>query len=340
MYDVNASRRYLLISPCRDEARYLRRTLDSVAAQSVPPALWVVVDDGSTDETPAILADYARRLPYLRVVRRKDRGGRQVGPGVIEAFYAGLETVHLEDFDYLCKLDMDLDLPGRYFDLLIERMEGNPRLGTTSGKPWFVHPQSGALVPEVCGDEMSVGMTKFYRVACFKEIGGFVRQVMWDGIDCHRCRMLGWIAESVDLEPIRFVHLRPQGASHKGIWTGRLRVGFGQYFMGTSPFYYLAVVIYRVPTYPTLIGSVAMLWGYLRSWLKGLPRYDDLEFRRFLRSYQHTCLRMGKRAATARVDGEQAHLWHASHPARGPDEASMKCTERAERGPRRLFESL
>jgi biofilm PGA synthesis N-glycosyltransferase PgaC len=101
-------------------------------------------------------------------------------------------------------------------------------------------------VPEVCGDEMSVGMTKFYRVACFKEIGGFLRQVLWDGIDCHRARMLGWIAESVDLEPIRFVHLRPQGASHKGIWTGRLRVGFGQYFMGTSPLYYLAVVIYRL----------------------------------------------------------------------------------------------
>ena len=183
---MNPSRRYVLISPCRDEAQYLRRTLDSVAAQSVPPALWVVVDDGSTDETPAILEEYARRLPYLRVVRRTDRGRRQVGPGVIEAFYAGLETVRLEDFDYLCKLDMDLDLPVRYFELLMQRMESDPRIGTTSGKPWFVHPQSGALVPEVCGDEMSVGMTKFYRVACFKEIGGFVRQVMWDGIDCHR----------------------------------------------------------------------------------------------------------------------------------------------------------
>ena len=111
---------------------------------------------------------------------------------------------------------MDLDLPARYFELLMQRMESDPRLGTTSGKPWFVHPQSGALVPEVCGDEMSVGMTKFYRVACFKEIGGFVRQVMWDGIDCHRARMLGWIAESVDLEPLRFVHLRPQGASQQG----------------------------------------------------------------------------------------------------------------------------
>jgi len=312
---MSSSRRYLLISPCRDEAQYLRRTLDSVAAQTVQPVLWVVVDDGSTDGTWAILEEYARRLPCLRVVRRTDRGRREVGPGVIEAFYAGLATVRLEDFDYLCKLDMDLDLPAGYFELLMQRMEMSARLGTTSGKPWFVHPQSGVLVPEICGDEMSAGMTKFYRVACFREIGGFVRQVMWDGIDCHRARMLGWIAESVDIESLRFVHLRPQGASQKGIWTGRLRAGFGQYFMGTSPLYYAAVAAYRLPAHPVLIGSAAMLWGYFRSWLKGLPRYDDPEFRRFLQSYQHACLRMGKRAATARVNTERAPRWHASHPA-------------------------
>jgi len=314
---VSFPRRYLLISPCRDEAKYLRRTLDSVAAQSVAPSLWVVVDDGSTDNTAGILNEYARQLPYLRVVRRPDRGRRQVGPGVIDAFYAGLETVRLEDFDYLCKLDMDLDLPPRYFELLMERMESDPRVGTTSGKPWFVHPQTGALVPEVCGDEMSVGMSKFYRIACFEEIGGFVREVMWDGIDCHRARMLGWIAESVDLEPMRFIHLRPQGASQKGIWTGRLRAGFGQYFMGTSPLYYLAVAVYRLPAHPVLIGSAAMLWGYLRSWLKGMPRYENPEFRRFLRAYQHACLRMGKRAATAHVNAERAHLWRARRATSG-----------------------
>jgi biofilm PGA synthesis N-glycosyltransferase PgaC len=80
-------------------------------------------------------------------------------------------TVRLEDFDFLCKLDVYLDLPVRYSELLMQRMESKPRLGTTSGKPWFVRPQSGALVPEICGGEMSVGMTKFYRIACFKEIG-------------------------------------------------------------------------------------------------------------------------------------------------------------------------
>ena len=198
------NRRYVLVSPCRDEAEYMRRTLDSVLAQSTPPSLWIVVDDGSTDDTPAILESYRSRMPYLKVVRRENRGRRSVGPGVIETFYAGLETIALGEFDYVCKLDLDLDLPPRYFELLMERMEANPRLGTSSGKPYFVSAKTGKLVAEVCGDENSAGMTKFYRVQCFREIGGFVRQVMWDGIDCHRCRLSSnpsgcahrWIASS------------------------------------------------------------------------------------------------------------------------------------------------
>ena len=287
----------------------MRRTLDSVMAQSIAPALWVVVDDGSTDDTPAILESYRSRMPYLRVVRRADRGGRSVGPGVVDAFYAGLETVELEEFDYVCKLDLDLDLPPRYFELLMQRMAANPRLGTTSGKPYFIARGTPRLVAEVCGDEMSVGMTKFYRVQCFREIGGFVRQVMWDGIDCHRCRMLGWVAESVDDQALRFVHLRPMGSSQKGIWTGRVRSGYGQYFMGTAPLYFLVSTIFRLPRHPVLVGSMAMWWGYLSSAVRGLERYDDPEFRRFLRSYQYACLRLGKRRATRRFNEARAAMW-------------------------------
>jgi glycosyltransferase involved in cell wall biosynthesis len=287
----------------------MRRTLDSVMAQSIPPALWVVVDDGSTDDTPAILESYRSRMPYLKVVRRADRGSRSVGPGVVDAFYAGLETVALEEFDYLCKLDLDLDLPPRYFELLMQRMAANPRLGTTSGKPYFVAAGTGKLVAEVCGDEMSVGMTKFYRVHCFREIGGFVRQVMWDGIDCHRCRMLGWVAESVDDQALRFIHLRPMGSSQKGIFTGRVRSGYGQYFMGTAPLYFLVSTIFRLPKHPVLAGSLAMWWGYVSSAVRGLKRYDDPEFRKFLRSYQYACLWLGKRRATSRFNDARASVW-------------------------------
>jgi biofilm PGA synthesis N-glycosyltransferase PgaC len=304
-----ANRKYALISPCRDEVGYMRRTLNSVMAQSTPPALWVVVDDGSTDGSAEVLESYRARIPYLKVVRRADRGRRSVGPGVIEAFYTGLETIRLEEFDYVCKLDLDLDLPQRYFETLMERMESNPRLGTTSGKPYFVAPGSGKLVPEFCGDETSVGMTKFYRVQCFREIGGFVRQVMWDGIDCHRCRMLGWIAESVDDDATRFIHLRPAGSSQKSIWTGRVRSGYGSYFMGTAPAYFLASTIFRLPKHPVLVGSIAMMWGYFSSALRGAERYDDPEFRRFLRRYQYACLRLGKRRATQKFNDTQEAAW-------------------------------
>jgi poly-beta-1,6-N-acetyl-D-glucosamine synthase len=152
-------------------------------------------------------------------------------------------------------------------------------------------------------------MTKFYRVQCFREIGGFVRQVMWDGIDCHRCRMLGWVAESVDDAALRFVHLRPMGSSDKGIWTGRVRAGYGQYFMGTAPVYLVASTIFRLPKHPIVVGSLAMLWGYFSSALRGAERYDDRDFRRFLRSYQYACLRLGKRRATRKIDDKQEGVW-------------------------------
>jgi glycosyltransferase involved in cell wall biosynthesis len=305
---------YCLISPCRDEAAYLTRTLDTVAAQTLPPALWVVVDDGSRDETPRILAAYAARLPYLRVIRRDDRGRRSVGPGVIEAFYHGLEAVDLPAYDYLCKLDMDLELPPRYFELLTRRMEAEPRLGTCSGKAYFRDERTGALVSEGCGDETSLGMTKFYRRACFQEIGGFVRQVMWDGIDCHRCRMTGWMARSWDDPELRFVHLRPMGSSDKGILTGRLRHGFGQYFMGTSLAYMTASALYRMTRPPYVVGGLAMWWGFVRGWLTGKPRYEDADFRRFLRRYQWSCLLRGKRSATESFERAGAAVWGGNRP--------------------------
>jgi biofilm PGA synthesis N-glycosyltransferase PgaC len=309
---VSEGRRILIISPCRDEAKYMRRTLDSMAAQTLPPALWVIVDDGSTDETPAILREYEQRLDYVRVVRRENRGRRAVGPGVIEAFYAGLDTVNMDEFDYLCKLDLDLDLPPRYFESLVQRMEADPRLGTCSGKAYFPHPETGELISEGCGDETSLGMTKFYRTDCFRQIGGFVRQVMWDGIDNHRCRLLGWKARSWDDPEIRFTHLRPMGSSQQSLWTGRKRHGFGQYFMGTSPVYMVASALFRAAKRPYVVGGLGMLVGYFGAMLKRSPRYDDPQFRRFLRRYQMRCLLRGKKAATEITDREGAERFRPS----------------------------
>ena len=162
------------------------------------------------------------------------------------------------------------------------RMEANPRIGTCSGKPYFLAPGapdgpvSFPLAEHVragLGDDrrrrLGGHATKFYRTACFRQIGGFVRQVMWDGIDTHRCRQLGWIAVSWDDPELRFVHLRPMGTSHKNWWTGRVRWGFGQYFMGTTPAYMLAAATYRMTRPPLVVGGIAMLKGYFGGMLRG-----------------------------------------------------------------------
>lgn len=294
------NRRYLIISPCRNEAEFMRQTLDTVVAQSVRPARWVIVDDGSTDATPGILAEYAARHNWITIVTRSDRGRRAVGPGVIEAFYAGYETIDPDAFDYICKLDLDLSLPARYFEILMQRMEANSRIATCSGKAYI--REHGGLVNERHGDETSIGASKFYRMSRFQEIGGFVREVMWDGIDCHRCRMLGWVACSWDDPELRFIHLRPMGSSQTSIYTGRMRHGSGQYFMGTGFLYMLANALNRANERPVLLGSVAMLWGWLKSALQRKPRYGDAEFRRFLRSYQWRALRVGKKRAIAEIE--------------------------------------
>ena len=298
----SGSGKYVLISPCRDEAKYMRDTLDSVIAQSVRPAKWVIVDDGSTDNTPQILAEYRAKHDWIEVVTRSDRGRRSVGPGVVDAFYAGYETINPDDYDYLCKLDLDLRLPPRYFEILIAKMATNPSIATCSGKAYV--KKEGGLVNEGHGDDMSLGMTKFYRVSIFKAIDGFVREVMWDGIDCHRCRMNGWIACSWDEPELRFVHLRPMGSSQQSIYTGRLRHGFGQYFMGTGFLFMAASAISRINQKPYVLGSLAMLWGWVKSALVREPRYNDPEFRKFLRRYQWRVLLVGKKRALEEIHGE------------------------------------
>ncbi len=305
-------RRYLVVSPCRNEAEYMRRTLDSMVAQTLTPALWVIVDDGSTDETPAILAEYAGKHDWIRVVPKPDRGHRAVGPGVIEAFYAGLETVpDLESYDVISKLDLDLDLPPRYYEILIDRMVADPRIGTCSGKPYIT--RGNELVSERRSDDMSVGMTKLWRRTCFEAIDGVVREVMWDAIDCHKARQLGWKALSWDEPDLRFEHLRPMGSSQVSIFTGKRRHGFGQYFMGSDPLYFMATAAFRAMEPPYLLGGLSMLQGFFGAMLKRERQLDDPELRRFIRAYQRRILFKGRAKAMAETEAQQAPVFQAAH---------------------------
>jgi biofilm PGA synthesis N-glycosyltransferase PgaC len=300
---------YCLISPAKNEANYIRKTLDSVLAQTVLPKRWIIIDDGSSDDTPRILAEYAAKHAVVEVHTRENRGRRALGGGVVEVFNAGMEILGDDPVSFVCKLDVDLVLPPRYFELLLREMARDERLGSVSGKPYYPVADSGELKSERIGDDVSAGMTKFYRRAFLDDIGGLVRGLIWDGIDCYRGRMLGWHSKSIDDRELRFVHLRPMGSSDKSIMTGRRRLGEGYWFLGAAPSFVVASAVYRLSHKPAVLGSFGTLQGYARAWLKGAPRYDDVEFRRYLRRYHRAMLIRGRASALRMFNREADETW-------------------------------
>ena len=159
-------------------------------------ALWVIVDDGSNDETPAILAEYAAADDVIHVIRRADRGDRKLGGGVIDAFYEGYDTIDPVSSTTSASSTSTWTCRRGYFEARSSAWRPT-RASARAAASRTSTPATARLVTEQCGDENSVGMVKFYRTGCFEQIGGFVRKLMWDGIDCHRCRMLGWMAREL-----------------------------------------------------------------------------------------------------------------------------------------------
>ncbi|ROP26747.1 glycosyltransferase family 2 protein [Pseudokineococcus lusitanus] len=294
-------RRYLVVSPCKDEADLLPVTAASMLAQTERPALWLVVDDGSDDRTPDLLRHLASQHSWVRVLTRPAGTPRRLGSGVVEAFDAGLASVGpLTDFDYVCKLDLDLRLPTSYFAGLMDLLEADHALASVSGRPWFRRPD-GTVAWERCGGENCVGMAKFYRREAYEDIGGFVPRLMWDGIDCHESRRRGWRSAAVPDDALAFEHLRPMGSSDRGVLRGRRRHGHGQYLMGSSPLFVLASAARRLADPPALLGSLNMLAGWAWAAVTRVERHGDQAFRSSLRRYQHESLVLGKHRATERT---------------------------------------
>ncbi|MCH7909808.1 MAG: glycosyltransferase [Candidatus Hydrogenedentes bacterium] len=291
MSETPSDRRYVLIVPTRDEEAFLQQSLDCFAGQTILPAECVIVDDGSSDRTGAIADEAAARYPWVHVVHRDDRGERKLGGGVIEAFYAGYDALETTDYTYICKIDGDVTFPEAYFENLIEKFEADPKLGGASGKTW--NPVDGGLKEERLNDEMVAGQMNFWRRACWEQVGGYVREVMWDGIVFHRAHMFGWETHSFRDEPLRIIHHRLMGSSHRSVYHGRLRWGRGQWFMGTHPLYILASGVYRTRERPYAVGGLLIVAGFFGAMFRGAPRYDDLVFRAHLRRWQLGRLGLG-----------------------------------------------
>lgn len=276
------SAKYVVITPVRNEEATLKFTIESMIQQSIRPIEWMIVNDGSTDNTGIIIEGYARRHEWIRAYHRADRGFRQSGGGVVEAFNDGYGALHCSDWDFVVKLDGDLSFGADYFERCFERFDRNPHLGIGGGSIYHIIGRKQYLEPV---PRFHVrGATKIYRKACWKAIGGLWIAPGWDTFDEVKANRLGWTTESfVDL---RLIHHRLTGSADGLLWGGLVKNGRANYICGYHPLFMLGKCGRRIATRPYIIGAVGLLYGYVSGYLKRIPQVDDPETIAYLRSQQ------------------------------------------------------
>lgn len=282
--------RLVVISPCRDEARFLETMIASVAGQTHLPELWLVVDDGSRDRTPEILTAAARRYPWLRYVRRERSGARQLGPAVVAAFNYGLAQLGETPYDIIAKLDCDLEFGPATFAAILRHFD-DPQVGMASGVTWQRY--RGRTLSERYATFHVPGPAKFYRRECFQAIGGLRPLYGWDILDETLARYHGW--RTLSDPRIVIWHHRLQGAD-LGLLRGRVVWGWGAYAIGSHPLFALARGLFRMAERPFIIGGLAFLWGFFSAyWRPEIQRLDDPALIRYLRREQLYRLLHGNR---------------------------------------------
>ena len=272
---------YVIVTPVRDEEKYLEATIASVTAQTVLPAEWVIVNDGSTDRTGEIIECYAAQFPWIRAVHRPNRGFRKSGGGVMEAFYEGYNALQFEDWEFVVKLDGDLTFAATYFEKCFQYFDSEPKLGIGGGE--IYHDLDGKLTLEVNPKFHVRGATKIYRRACWEAIGGLTPATGWDTIDEVKANMLNWRTRA--FEDLHLLHHRLTGTAD-GLVRDRVKHGVACYVSGYHPFFVAASCLRRLAQKPYLVGSFAIGYGFLKGYLTRTPQVRDSRVIRYIRKQQ------------------------------------------------------
>jgi glycosyltransferase involved in cell wall biosynthesis len=274
--------KYVLISPARNEATFIEKTLDSVTAQTLTPERWVIVDDGSTDGTAEIVENYLSRYPWIELVRRPLHLDRSFA-GKVHAFNAGWERVHSVNFEIIGNLDADLSFDPDYFEFLICRFSEDPRLGV-AGTPFTEDGGYDTARDSFEGENHVAGGCQLFRRECFEEIGGYVPNQA-GGIDwmaVTTARMKGWKTRSFPQK--RFHHYRTLGTAERSTVAASFSYGEKDYYLGNSPLWQLFRVAYRTTKHP--LDGLALLAGYGWALIRRIERPVSTELMRFHRREQ------------------------------------------------------
>jgi poly-beta-1,6-N-acetyl-D-glucosamine synthase len=292
---VSARLHIAIVVPFMNEERYLGELLCSMASQTRPPDRLVLVDDGSSDGSPALARAFATSFAWASVAGRPSRRvgrDRLAGGAALQAFAWGVERAG-ESWDVIAKVDADLRLTPRTLETLENAFLRDSALGV-AGAFLSVRRPGGAERERLPRDQVH-GETKFYRRDCWHDIAPLPALPGWDTIDVIRARLAGWRTESFEIPGGDPMHLRPMG-THDGLLRGWRRWGRCAWSFGEHPLHVAAIAVQRIGDRPAGLGSANYVAGWLAAAVTRAPRAEPA-VRAYVRNDQ---LRRLRRRLTGR----------------------------------------
>jgi biofilm PGA synthesis N-glycosyltransferase PgaC len=281
--------RLLIITPVRNEAAHIERVARGLAGQTRPPERWVVVDDGSSDETPEILRRLATEIDFIDVVstppgftrKSADRLAVAAAPRAFNYGLGTLDPAALAQFTHIGKLDGDVELRSDYYETVIDEFARDPGLGIAGGMILECH--GGDWRPTPSAADHVRGALKLYRRDCFEAIGGVRERLGWDGIDEVLARMHGFGTRSLD--HAEALHHRHTGSAD-GRLRGHARWGEAHWILHHGVLWTVMRAGKTARTRPRGLSGVAYLYGYARAAARRVPRVEIEGYGNFVRAEQ------------------------------------------------------
>jgi biofilm PGA synthesis N-glycosyltransferase PgaC len=293
--------RLLVVSPVRNEAAHIERVVRALAAQRQPPTKWIVIDDRSTDDTLRILRRLEPEVSFMEVHEAGSEPAgaytrdRLAGAAAPRNFNRGLRQADWRDYNYVMKLDGDIELGPGYLETALERMNADPSIGLAGGYLDEPQPDGGFRRIPIPPHHVH-GALKLYRRDCFASINGVQERLAWDTIDETYARMYGY--RTISFPDLVSVHHRPWGTADGAI-RGRIRLGQCAYITHYPPLWVLLRSQRLALERPLGALGAAYLYGYARAALTGAERVQDAHYRRFARNELNR--RMAREAIPARL---------------------------------------
>jgi glycosyltransferase involved in cell wall biosynthesis len=255
---------YVLITPARNEAEFIGLTIQSMIAQTYRPMRWVIVSDGSTDQTDEIVRKASAQCEWIEFVQMPARKERHFA-GKVGAFNAGYERVRDLAFDVVGNLDADVSFEPDHFEFLIGKMSENERLGV-AGAPFregnFQYDYRFTNIENVWGG------CQLFRRECFEAIGGYMplKGGCIDHVAVLSARLHGWQTKTFTERVC--MHHRLMGTALHGGLKAKFRLGMKDYSVGNHPLWQIFRTVYQIKNPPYVLGGLALGAGYGWSFIR------------------------------------------------------------------------